>query len=99
MEHYFGLMSVSIGFLAFAAFGCGLGQGILVYGAINGLSRQPQLLGPIQTFMFVGLGFIEALAIYCLVFSFLLFGKLPETEGVMELFRQMGTVSLQGTGK
>lgn len=98
MENYFGLLSISIGLLAFASFGCGIGQGILVAGAINGLSRQPQMLGPIQTFMFVGLGFIEALAIYCLVFSFLLFGKLPETDGVMDVLRQMVTVSLQGTG-
>lgn len=89
MENYLANMTLSIGFLAIASFGCAIGQGILVNGVSNAVARQPSLLGSMQAFLFVGLGFIEALAIYCLIISFMMFGKLPETEAVMELLTKM----------
>ncbi|MEK7733379.1 MAG: ATP synthase F0 subunit C, partial [Planctomycetota bacterium] len=38
--------------LAFAAFGCGIGQGIAVLGATSGMARQPEMAGKIQLVMF-----------------------------------------------
>jgi F-type H+-transporting ATPase subunit c len=37
--------------------------------------------------MFVGLAFIESLTIYSLMMSFILLGKLPKTDAVLELIQ------------
>ncbi len=84
---YFALLSIAVAMLAFAAFGCGIGQGIAVLGAANGMARQPEMAGKIQLVMFVGLAFIESLTIYSLMMSFILLGKLPKTEAVLELIQ------------
>ena len=81
---YFAGLAIGVALLAFASLGCGIGQGIAVAGAASAIARQPELFGRIQTIMFIGLGFIEALAIYS-VLSFILMGRLPETEVVLKL--------------
>ncbi len=85
---YFAGLAIGVAMLAFASLGCGIGQGIAVAGAASAIARQPELFGRIQTIMFIGLGFIEALAIYSLVLSFILMGRLPETEVVLKLLGQ-----------
>jgi F-type H+-transporting ATPase subunit c len=82
---YFACLAIGSGMLAFASFGCGIGQGIAVAGASSAVARQPELFGKIQMLMFIGLGFIEALAIYSLVLSFILMGKLPDTGAVLKV--------------
>ena len=82
---YFGLLAMACGFIGFAALGCGVGQGIAVSGAINGVARQPELYGKIQIMMFIGLAFIESLTIYSLVISFILMGKVPKTDVILEM--------------
>jgi len=52
--------------------GTGIGQGIAVSKALEGIARQPEALGPIQTNMIIGLAFIESLCIYALVVSLIL---------------------------
>jgi F-type H+-transporting ATPase subunit c len=52
--------------------GTGIGQGIAVSKAMEGIARQPEALGPIQTNMIIGLAFIESLCIYALVVSLIL---------------------------
>ncbi|MBF8277758.1 MAG: hypothetical protein HW390_2831 [Candidatus Brocadiaceae bacterium] len=84
---YFALLAVAVGMIAIAASGCGIGQGIAVLGAANGMARQPEVAGKIQLVMFVGLAFIESLTIYSLMMSFILLGKLPKTEAVLELIQ------------
>ena len=59
---------ISIGF---AALGTGIGMGYLVGSAVESMARQPEATGTITTNMFIGLAFIEALALYALVISFL----------------------------
>jgi F-type H+-transporting ATPase subunit c len=86
---YFALLAIAVATLAIAASGCGIGQGIAVYGATNGMARQPEMAGKIQLVMFVGLAFIESLTIYSLMLSFILLGKLPKTEAVLELIRHV----------
>ena len=63
---------ISIGI---AALGTGIGMGQLVSGAISAMARQPEEAGNIRTTMFIGLAFIEALALYALVISFLVMGS------------------------
>lgn len=58
--------------MGLAPLGPGIGQGILVGKAVEGMARQPEASGRIQTAMFIGLAFTEALAIYALVISFIL---------------------------
>lgn len=58
-----------------AAGGAGIGMGTLVYGAIQSMARQPEEAGNIRVTMFIGLAFIEALALYGLVISFLVMGS------------------------
>lgn len=53
--------------LGFAATGCALGQGIAISKALEGISRQPEASGKIQTVLLIGLAFIESVVIYVLV--------------------------------
>ena len=55
-----------------AAAGCGAGIGLVAAAAINGTARQPEQKGTLQTMMFLGIGFIEALALIGLVAIFLI---------------------------
>jgi F-type H+-transporting ATPase subunit c len=45
-----------------AAIGPGIGVGIVVGKAIEGVSRQPELAGRLQVLMYIGIAFTEALA-------------------------------------
>ena len=86
MIYYAGL-AIAIALVALAAGGCGIGQGIAVFGAIAGMARQPERSGKIQLVMFIGLAFIESLTIYSLMMSFILLGKLPKTDVVLDLIQ------------
>ena len=46
-----------------AAFGPGIGMGILVGKALESTARQPEVSGRIQTLMFIGLAMIELLGL------------------------------------
>ncbi len=52
--------------------GTGLGQGNAVSKAVEGIARQPEAAGPIQTNMIIGLAFIESICIYALVVALIL---------------------------
>lgn len=54
------------------ALGPGLGIGMLGYGAMQALGRNPEAKGPIQMNMILALAFCEAIAIYALVVAILL---------------------------
>jgi F-type H+-transporting ATPase subunit c len=53
--------------LGIAAFGCAIAQGIAISKAAEGVSRQPDATGKIQTLLLIGLAFIESVVIYVLV--------------------------------
>ena len=61
-----------------------LGQGRAAAGALEGMARQPELAGTIRTGMIIALAFIELLVIYALLMFFLLQGKLPDTNKMIE---------------
>ena len=54
-----------------AAIGTGIGVGIVVGKAIEGMVRQPEMAGQVRTTMFLGIAFTEALALIGLVAGFI----------------------------
>jgi F-type H+-transporting ATPase subunit c len=62
-----GLGSVGYGL---AAIGPGIGIGLIFAAYINGVARQPEARGMLQTIAFTGFALTEALAILGLVFAF-----------------------------
>lgn len=54
------------------AIGVGVGQGLVVSAALDGMWRQPEALKDLRTMMFIGLGFLEALVLYGLVIAFII---------------------------
>lgn len=52
--------------------GPGIGLGILVSKALEAIGRNPEAAGKIQTTMFIGIAFTEALAIFALVIGFII---------------------------
>ncbi|TCJ19418.1 ATP synthase F0 subunit C [Rubrobacter taiwanensis] len=55
-----------------ASVGPGVGLGYLVGKTIESITRQPEMGGEARTLMFIGIAFVEALALYGLVFAILL---------------------------
>ncbi len=58
--------------IGIAAFGCGIGMGVGLKGACEGVARNPEVSGKITGTMILAFAFIESLAIYALVISFIL---------------------------
>jgi F-type H+-transporting ATPase subunit c len=58
------------------AIGAGIGDGLVTGNLVAGLARQPEARGLLTTWMFIGVGLIEAYAVIALVFGLvILFGK------------------------
>jgi F-type H+-transporting ATPase subunit c len=54
-----------------AAIGPGIGIGYLVGKAVEAMARQPEAAGMVRTTMFLGIAFVEALALFGFVLSFI----------------------------
>ena len=81
---FFVTLVTTIGFaLALAALAGAFSQAKAVTSALEGMARQPEAAGQIQTAMIIGLAFIESLVIYVLVIAFILNGKLPSAAEVL----------------
>ncbi len=66
------LKAVGFGLAAGAGtIGAGVGMGYLFGTYISSISRQPEAEDQVRTWLFVGIGLIEAFALYGLVFGFL----------------------------
>jgi len=66
------LKSVGFGIAAGAGtIGAGVGMGYLFGQYISSISRQPEAEDQVRVWLFVGIGLIEAFALYGLVFGFL----------------------------
>jgi F-type H+-transporting ATPase subunit c len=55
-----------------AAGGAGVGIGLVVAATLNGIARQPEQAGALRGLMFLGIGFIEALALIGFVLVFII---------------------------
>jgi F-type H+-transporting ATPase subunit c len=53
------------------AIGPGIGLGFLIGKAIESMARQPEAAGMVRTTMFLGIAFVEALALFGFVLSFI----------------------------
>lgn len=72
-----GYIGLGVGLImGLAVLGGGLAQGNAAKGALEGISRNPQAAGKIQTPMLIALAFIESLVIFGFVIAFLLLGKI-----------------------
>jgi F-type H+-transporting ATPase subunit c len=90
MLYYMGLaLGVALA-LPLATLGAGIGQGLATSAAVQGIARQPEAGGKIQLVMIIGLAFMESLAIYALLVFFMLQGKLPSFEQIMQLAQAAG---------
>lgn len=63
---------IGAGLAMLGTIGAGLGIGLLGMGAVQGIARNPDAAGDVQTNMILGIAFAEAVAIYCLVVALLL---------------------------
>ena len=85
MQVYWGMLALAVGLgLPIAVIGAGLGQGRAIAAAMEGMARQPEAAGTIQTAMIIGLAIIESLVIYALVMFFMLKPLLPTVEQALQ---------------
>ena len=78
------VMAAAVG-MGLGSFGTGIGQGVAISKAVEGVARNPGASGKIMTVMLVGLAMIESLAIYCLVVAMIILFANPFTDKVIEL--------------
>jgi F-type H+-transporting ATPase subunit c len=80
MTHLFGLVAQVEGSLSavgkglvygLAAIGPGIGIGFLVGKSVEAMARQPEAAGMVRTTMFLGIAFVEALALLGFVLAFI----------------------------
>jgi F-type H+-transporting ATPase subunit c len=63
---------IGAGLSMIGALGGGVGIGMSVQGALEGMARNPDATGNLLVYMILGIAFSEAIAIYCLVIAFLM---------------------------
>jgi F-type H+-transporting ATPase subunit c len=56
------------------ALGAGHGNGMIESKTVEGNARQPELRGPLQTTMFIGVGIVEVIPLIGVVIAFLIYG-------------------------
>lgn len=59
--------------IGLGAIGAGFGNGLIVSKTVEGIARQPELRGALQTTMFIGVGIVEVVPIIGVVLGFLIF--------------------------
>jgi F-type H+-transporting ATPase subunit c len=75
---FFAYSVMAAGFgIGIAAFGTGIGQGIAVKSAVEGIARNPEAGGKITVTMLIGLALIESLCIYALVVALIILYAYP----------------------
>lgn len=86
---YWAMLALATGLgLPIAVLGAATGQGRAASSALEGIARQPEAAGRLQTAMIIGLALIESLVIYALLMFFLLSPKLPDVPTVMKALGQ-----------
>lgn len=90
---YFVALVIALGFgLPLAVIPAAYGQAKAATTALEGMARQPELAGKLQTAMIIAMAFIESLVIYALLMFFILNAKLPDTKEALEAAKAIGTV-------
>jgi len=78
------MMAAGLG-MGLGSIGTGIGQGLAIKAACEGVARNPGASGKIMTTMMIGLAMIESLAIYVFVVAMIILFANPFTESVLEL--------------
>ncbi len=78
------MLAAGIG-MGLGSFGTGIGQGLAIKSACEGVARNPGASGKILTTMMIGLAMIESLAIYVFVVAMIILFANPFTEQVVQL--------------
>ncbi|RIX51012.1 F0F1 ATP synthase subunit C [Paenibacillus nanensis] len=68
----YGVLAAALA-VGLGALGAGIGNGLIVSKTIEGIARQPELQGKLQTTMFIGVGIVEVVPIIGVVIGFLAF--------------------------
>jgi len=75
---YYGLLALGAALaVPLAAIGAAIGEGMIFSSAINGIARQPEAQGRIQTTMFITFALVEFLVILSFVIFLMLKSLLP----------------------
>ncbi|MBD3109480.1 F0F1 ATP synthase subunit C [Bacillus sp. AGMB 02131] len=69
-----GVLAAAIA-VGLAALGAGIGNGLIISRTVEGIARQPELQGRLQTTMFIGVGLVEVLPIIAVVIAFMVMGQ------------------------
>lgn len=69
-----GLLAAAIA-IGLAALGAGIGNGLIVSRTVEGIARQPEARGTLQTTMFIGVALVEAIRIIAVVIAFIVMGQ------------------------
>lgn len=86
---FFAWCVIAAGFgMAIGSFGTGLGQGLAIKSAVEGVARNPGASGKIMTVMLIGLAMIESLAIYVLVVALIILFVNPFSADVLALLNK-----------
>lgn len=73
-----GMIALAAGLaIGLATIGPGIGQGLSVFSALQGMARNPEAAGIIRTNMIIGLALLESLTIYGLVVALILIYAFP----------------------
>ena len=78
------MVAAGIG-MGLGSIGTGIGQGIAIKAACEGVARNPGASGKILTTMMIGLAMVESLAIYVFVVSMIILFANPFTEHVLAI--------------
>ena len=78
------MIAAGIG-MGLGSFGTGIGQGLAIKSACEGVARNPGASGKILTTMMIGLAMVESLAIYVFVVAMIILFANPFTDKVIEL--------------
>lgn len=85
---YLAALAIAVGLgLPIAVLSAAIAQGKIGAAAMEGIARQPEAAGKIQAAMIIALALVESLVIYALLIFFLLQGKLPDTQKVLDLIK------------
>ena len=69
-----GLLAAAIA-VGLGALGAGIGNGMIVSKTVEGIARQPEPRGTLQTTMFIGVALVEALPIIATVIAFIVMNQ------------------------
>jgi F-type H+-transporting ATPase subunit c len=78
------MIAAGIG-MGLGSFGTGIGQGLAIKSAVEGVARNPGASGKILTTMMIGLAMIESLAIYVFVVSMIILFANPFSDQIFEI--------------